>query len=674
MVIETLTLHNFGLYRGEQSFDLRPTRVNGSPRPIVLFGGMNGAGKTTLFDAVQLALYGSRGTYSKRAKASYEDFLRDSITKGVDPSVGASVSLTFRIGIAGEQHLYEVCRSWTQRGRTMRERLHVHRDGVEDQRISEHWMDVVEEVIPLGISQLFFFDAEKIRFLAEDDTSTESLGNAIKSLLGLDLAERLIADAAILENRLAQRIQNNPTATDLLSLHQAIEEKEVEIRNLRSERAGLENHRLRAEKEQREAEEAFAKHGGVHWKKRDANVQQLATLEQKVVDVEAQLIQMSAGPAPLALIPELLQAVAEQDVVERKVSDATTIHGVLADRDESILKTLEKQRADKTFLTMLRAVQEQDRAARYSRTSAPQRLQLSESAKSQLVFLRSGTLDDACRDAYKAVEELQELRMNRDSLQRVLQQTPDDDSVAGVFERLTAAVKEFAVLDDRGNRLDAAIQVLTKERDEIERQLQKIRRSAVDETIASEEASRLASLAIRTQSTMREYLRRATAEKIDRLSAFITESFRFLLRKRTLVERVQIDPETFHITLFDTEGQPISKQRLSEGEKQIFAISVLWGLAQASPRPLPAIIDTPMARLDAEHRAHLVDRYFPNASHQVIILSTDTEVDESFYSSLTPSVARAYHLRYDDGEMRTVGEEGYFWNEQLLNAQQDALT
>lgn len=161
---------------------------------------------------------------------------------------------------------------------------------------------------------------------------------------------------------------------------------------------------------------------------------------------------------------------------------------------------------------------------------------------------------------------------------------------------------------------------------------------------------------------MKEYLRRATAEKIDRLSAHITESFRYLLRKRTLVERVQIDPESFHITLFDADGQSISKHRLSEGEKQIFAISVLWGLAQASPRPLPAIIDTPMARLDSEHRSHLVERYFPNASHQVIILSTDTEVDESFYESLAPSIARAYHLQYDDDRKMTVGEEGYFWS------------
>ena len=125
---------------------------------------------------------------------------------------------------------------------------------------------------------------------------------------------------------------------------------------------------------------------------------------------------------------------------------------------------------------------------------------------------------------------------------------------------------------------------------------------------------------------------------------------------------MQIDPTTFAISLFDNNGHAIPKHCLSEGEKQVFAVSVLWGLAQASPRPLPAIIDTPMARLDSEHRQHLIARYFPNASHQVIILSTDTEVDKTSYGELKPHIARAYHLDYDEHEKITTAREGYFWH------------
>ena len=89
---------------------------------------------------------------------------------------------------------------------------------------------------------------------------------------------------------------------------------------------------------------------------------------------------------------------------------------------------------------------------------------------------------------------------------------------------------------------------------------------------------------------------------------------------------------------------------------------MLWGLARASARPLPAVIDTPMARLDAAHRQNLVERYFPHASHQVVILSTDTaEVDRQYYQMLQPAIARAYHLHYDEETRSTTGE--YFWKD-----------
>jgi DNA repair exonuclease SbcCD ATPase subunit len=141
---------------------------------------------------------------------------------------------------------------------------------------------------------------------------------------------------------------------------------------------------------------------------------------------------------------------------------------------------------------------------------------------------------------------------------------------------------------------------------------------------------------------------------------FFFDAERFLLRKQSLVERIHIDPATFAITMYNRAGHALPKERLSEGEKQIFAISVLWGLARASAHPLPAIIDTPMARLDAAHRRHLVERYFRNASHQVLIRSTETEVDRHYDQALRPHIARAYHLRYDEESRATHGEEGYF--------------
>lgn len=104
------------------------------------------------------------------------------------------------------------------------------------------------------------------------------------------------------------------------------------------------------------------------------------------------------------------------------------------------------------------------------------------------------------------------------------------------------------------------------------------------------------------------------------------------------------------------------KAQLSAGEKQLSAISMLWALAKTSGRPLPSIIDTPLARLDSEHRKSLIRHSFPVASHQVIIFSTDTEVDQSSFAELRRDIAHTYRLEFDAADHGTTITSGYFGN------------
>ncbi|MEG8027711.1 hypothetical protein [Sphingomonas aerolata] len=76
------------------------------------------------------------------------------------------------------------------------------------------------------------------------------------------------------------------------------------------------------------------------------------------------------------------------------------------------------------------------------------------------------------------------------------------------------------------------------------------------------------------------------------------------------------------------------------------------------------IVDTPLARLDTDHRNALVERYFPEASHQVIVLSTDTEVDEALLVRLAPNISHTYRLDYDPAKRATVVRNGYFAGEE----------
>ena len=51
MILDEITLTDFGIYGGSQSVELTPPSPD---RPVVLFGGLNGGGKTTVLDALQL--------------------------------------------------------------------------------------------------------------------------------------------------------------------------------------------------------------------------------------------------------------------------------------------------------------------------------------------------------------------------------------------------------------------------------------------------------------------------------------------------------------------------------------------------------------------------------------------------------------------------------------------
>lgn len=110
-------------------------------------------------------------------------------------------------------------------------------------------------------------------------------------------------------------------------------------------------------------------------------------------------------------------------------------------------------------------------------------------------------------------------------------------------------------------------------------------------------------------------------------------------------------------------GQLVPKHRLSAGEKQLLAIAFLWGLASLSTRQLPIAIDTPLSRLDSTHRQNLLESYFPNASHQMILLSTDTEIGQPEVKQLREkgAVAHEYLLEYAPAQQQTKVKSGYFW-------------
>jgi DNA sulfur modification protein DndD len=183
------------------------------------------------------------------------------------------------------------------------------------------------------------------------------------------------------------------------------------------------------------------------------------------------------------------------------------------------------------------------------------------------------------------------------------------------------------------------------------------------ENIKYQNNAHIITATIKAQEILKIFRERLTLRKLNKLEEEVKNCFLYLLHKFDLVHRIAFDHDTFSLSLYDMTGQLVPKHRLSAGEKQLLAIAFLWGLAKVSGRRLPIAIDTPLGRLDSSHRQNLVERYFPSVSHQVILLSTDTEIgkQEVFTLRENLAIAREYLLHYDSTTRRTHIHPGYFW-------------
>jgi DNA sulfur modification protein DndD len=66
----------------------------------------------------------------------------------------------------------------------------------------------------------------------------------------------------------------------------------------------------------------------------------------------------------------------------------------------------------------------------------------------------------------------------------------------------------------------------------------------------------------------------------------------------------------------------------SEGGKQLVALSLIGALKQAAVRGGPVVLDSPLARLDLDHRANVLQTWVPWLGNQAILLVQSGELTE----------------------------------------------
>lgn len=640
MKIKKLIMHNFGVYASTNILELQ------GKKPVVLIGGMNGRGKTTILEAILLGLYGSNSfAYTESRYTTYGQYLKSYVNKA-DGTLETYIEIEFSMDETDE--VYCVRRDWDAKGQRVKERILVKKNGEDNTFLTENWPMFVENLLPSALSNFFFFDGEKIAELAVEDTS-EKMKESIKAMLGISVLDVLQSDISRIISKISKASADN---TELQRLEELRTKKEESEKALFNADVNINNQKDELETLQLDLEKLnmnYTVKGGGILEQKKMLMDQRSESVAAITSSQDQLLDLAAGDLPLLLVEDLLKEIQKISQKEHEIK----LNKMAIDRvNSTYLRFGGKSKEISEFIHFMKNEMESE--------NEEELYGLSDQSIYQLHSLTTRGLKDSRKKTKELFVTRDKSQKKLDEIDNSLSVDIDESELNSLFEAIRIKEREIATKT-------AEIENLEKERTNLhgtflaaESEFSNAAESilSVLETIdADERTVKYAHMAIEIISL---YRIRLQERKTVLLAQTMTECYKKLANKKNLVDHIKMDSVSLDLHYLNKEGEEVAKKRLSAGEKQLMVISLLWALAICSKRKLPVIIDTPLSRLDSSHRLALIKTYFPKASDQTIILSTDSEIDEKYYDLMQKSVGDSFTLKYNDKTKNTTIEHGYF--------------
>ena len=649
MILEQITISNFGIYKGEHTVELKPE----ASKPIVLFGALNGSGKTTFLEALQLVLYGKSAKTSGRGVMGYEDYLESLINRDTPKSQGAGLSLTFSSRQNGKQEQIKVTRTWFKSGSRIKENCEVLRNGEFDQVTSERWNEFVEEFMPSQISELFFFDGEKIESLADTARSANILRSGVYSLLGINAIDSLMKSLIQVEKKKTLEGSKDDDKDQLIKEETVAEDLAKRRDKITSDLAKLQN---AIDKNLRNIEtiEAKLELSGADLLIDRHNLQaNQIVLKERNSSLKKELVETSGGIAPLLLVESLVGELRYiksnssgfntqsiellKDEYSRAIGSLKNITGF----DQNIIKSVEavlNDRVEEIYAGI------DEYKIEIAASEIPDEEDFSETRNKIIALL--------------SVASENELALDR--LNQNLAAVPSEEKVKSIVEELNEKQTERSKNEGKCELLRDELHQIDYEQSKISKVISIKLLEIANKKTGSVISQRVLNHSASARKTLVKFKEALLQKHVQSLSDQITECFRQLHRKSKLALTFKIDIKDFSLRIEKTNGAEVSSSSLSAGERQLLAVAILWALAKSSGKVLPTVIDTPLGRLDGPHREKLISNYFPMAGSQVLIFSTDEEISSDHYTTLKPFIAKEYKINYNEDTESSEFEVGYF--------------
>lgn len=669
MIFKSITLHNIFSYYGPKIFDLAPVANN--PGNIVVIMGRNGFGKTSLLNSIKLLFGGVtkelRESVQRDKMPLEKGFVRGDndwwgILNQKAKSEGNLECSVAAILLDENNREISIERRWNLSNDNYKNQLTVkapYYPPLSDDNAQQY----LSSILPLDFIPFFFFDAEEIGHLAEANRieqkekmelllnirSIDNLKTCLKEVL------RKVENEYISKN-IKQRLHDEESKQKSLHIEQEelLEQKNIiqvnieslndDIREIRSKismlngQATVENSaKLEASKntELNQLEQALTDLSEVFERDAFLRLNGNGQIIERAILVIQQCADNQRGTTAemlSSLREPLKQVFTTPPYPEQRLIEAQVVF--YQKRISKLLDSRDIEEADSKPFEL-----NPSRAKKILALLSGYTAQHKPATGLQASLARALRADNIISEIDKSLLDVRQLSEGNKQQLIYLQTTLSDQEEA------------LLKLKDEGRAIDHKLGLNQRELSPLDGKIAELRKQARQ----NEHGLARIELVGRMQKLLDTYKHQLKKQQRGVLESYFNHHLNCLLDSNRLISKTKIDDE-FQLHYLDAADGPVAMGSISAGMKQLAATALLWALKDACGRQLPVIIDTPLGRIDKQHQENLLSRYYPHAAKQVILLPTDSELDERKRRLLEPYIYREFHLHNPDGENTEINE------------------